>query len=263
MRTFILPPEFNGEHEFKLSAKDTHYLTRVLRMKEGSAFAGRDRKGNGWNLSIILHKQDVCIIGCQQAGPSFTSALEALTAYNLKLREILVYSGLCKGKIFDQIIRQATEIGATRIVPLETEHAVVTLAEKDLSSVHAKTARWNTIVKEALQQCGSQVPTEISTPMAIDGMISEWGNKGPVLVFHEAPIARQTPLFEVLHNLPPSLPIALVIGPEGGFSPNEIDRFMSQGFNSILLKTNILRSETAAIYALSVVQSYLEEFRDE
>ena len=82
-------------------------------------------------------------------------------------------------------------------------------------------------------------------------------------MFHEAPIARQTPLFEVLHNLPPSLPIALVIGPEGGFSPNEIDRFMSQGFNSILLKTNILRSETAAIYALSVVQSYLEEFRDE
>jgi 16S rRNA (uracil1498-N3)-methyltransferase len=258
MRLYLLPKEFSGESLLHLEGKEAHYLTKVLRMQVGSRFAGRDHKGVLWDLEITHKDKNTCSIRCAQAGQQVQEASDALPAYNGPFPNLSLYQCLCKGKKMEQIVRQATELGVARIIPVQSAHSVVDLSKKEVEELTEKKDRLQAMVKEAIQQSGSAVPTVVERMLRMTEVIEDWQGHGLGLFFHQLPLENQQSLADTVSSYAkekgPQAPIAVLIGPEGGLSTEEVQFLIHGGFKPIHLKTNILRAETAAIYALSAIQ---------
>lgn len=245
MRLFLIPEFYKGGSLLELTGNDYHYLIRVLRYKKGDEFSGRDNKGVFFNLTLKDIFDDRCILEVRE------SAVD-----QIKLPEIILYQCVCKGKKMDQIIRQAAEAGVFSIVPVVSDFSVPRLdAEKS-----GKIDRWRKIIREAIQQSGSRVNTQIKAPVTIDevpGIDDSACITGEIgLFFHQEALDHGT-----LHGYLSSQPmkISLIIGPEGGLSDREIKVLYDNNYKSVYLKTNVLRAETAALYAVSSVQTILLE----
>lgn len=254
MRLYILPPSFEGEEELVLSGKDFRYLTKVLRMGSGSRFAGRDRHGRLWDLQVDSVGKDRCTLRCSFVTEQPAALSDDLPSYRGPFPEIHLYQGLCKGKKMDQIVRQATELGVRRIIPVSSRFGVVDLKGKE----EDRRQRLELIVKEALQQSGSPVMTTVSIPIDIGKVADDWHEKGTAIVLHQLEVAGQRPLTRILAEHQGG-PVAILVGPEGGFAEDEVEYLLARGFLPVHLKTNILRAETAAIVATSFVQQILVE----
>lgn len=243
MRTYLLPEQFKGEDELVITGKEYHYLIHVLRLKENTVFKGQDHKGNFFSLRISAIAKKSLTIVCIP---------DSITMQK-NLPDITLYQCICKGKKMDRIIRQAAETGVRRIIPLFSEHTVPRMHEKEIEN---KNKRWARVIREAVQQSGSGVITEITYPVSLM-MFDKKAEKSEInLFFHQDPLENRS-LHEYLCEYPAS--VSLLIGPEGGLSDKEILFLKSSGFSPVLLKTNILRAETAAIYAISAVQNILTE----
>jgi 16S rRNA (uracil1498-N3)-methyltransferase len=175
---------------------------------------------------------------------------------HLKLPEIVLYQCVCKGKKMDQVIRQATESGVSKIIPVVSDFSVSRID----TDKKGKLDRWNKIVREAIQQSGSLIDTVIGNPVSIDKLLEIGDSKGIEgelgLFFHQEVLDSGT-----LHGYLSAGPmkVFLVIGPEGGLSTRETEVLFNKKFKSIYLKTNILRAETAALYGIGAVQTILLE----
>ncbi len=253
MHIFVLPPSFSGTKEFQLDSKDSHYLTRVLRLNAGSLFPGRDRQGNLWDLLISEVDKKFVLLTCTPASDKNTS---------LTMPSISLFQCVCKGKKMDQIIRQATEIGVKEILPVVSRYTLSNAG----SSAHIplqKVERWEIIIKEALQQSGSPVITELHTPQSFEEMLVFIESRYAGLFFHQEKLSSQSLTERLLEYKDKKgekqLPLALIIGPEGGFSEKEVEKMRKTGLEPVFLNTNILRAETAAIYALAAVQTLLSD----
>lgn len=262
MRLYLLPPSFHGQPSLAVSGKDAQYLTRVLRLKQGQRLTGRDADGALWHLTIQEIGRDRCVLHCEPA-EHMEATTDALPDYGGPLPRIVLFQCLCKGKKLEQIVRQATEIGACRIVPVQSKHCVVDIFAKRQDAVEDRTARLEAMVKEAVQQSGSRIPTKVEPPIAFSDIPSYWGNRGLGLFFHQSIVEGQLALTETVaayrREHGQEAPVAVVIGPEGGLAPEETTLLEQAGFKPILLKTNILRAETAAVYALAAVQTIMTE----
>ena len=258
MRIYLLPKEFSGEPLLRIEGKEAHYLTKVLRMQVGSRFAGRDHKGKIWDLEITHKDKNACSLSCALAGEEVLETSDDLPAYNGPLPSLSLYQCLCKGKKMEQIVRQATELGTARIIPVQSVHCVVDLSKKEVDELTGKKDRLQAMVKEAIQQSGSAVPTTIEPTLRLTEVVEDWHGQGLGLFFHQLPITDQQTLAAAVYSYArekgPQAPIAVLIGPEGGLSDEEVQLLIHGGFKPIHLKTNILRAETAAIYALSSIQ---------
>ncbi len=245
MRSFLLPRSFHGEETLILAGNEYHYLIHVLRLQENDIFNGRDREGNLFSLQVLSVKKQSLTLLCSPL----------IEQKSLILPEITLYQCICKGKKMDRIIRQATETGVKTIVPLFSEY---TVPRKDGKEGKHKQTRWNKIIREALQQSGSPVMTEIREPCYLTEINKTKKNSEIKLFFHQSPLENHS-LHEYLCTCPEE--VSLLVGPEGGLSSEETRFLTKAGFDPVLLKTNILRAETAAIYALGAVQCILTEYK--
>lgn len=243
MHLFLLPSEYNGEPHITVDNEKFHYLTNVLRLKQGNSFDGQDLKGTLYNLKIISVSRQSLVLECKEKKVHRRKALP----------EITLYQCICKGKKMDRIIRQATEIGVTAIIPVISEYTIPRMDRKDIKN---KIERWQRIVREAVQQSASSVVTKITTPKMLTDLEKSKDRNKINLFFHQIPLETQT-LHEYLSGYPSR--ISLVIGPEGGLSEKETELLIEKGFRPVFLQTNILRAETAAVYGLSTVQTILME----
>jgi 16S rRNA (uracil1498-N3)-methyltransferase len=122
--------------------------------------------------------------------------------------------------------------------------------------------RWRRIIKEARQQSGSSVATEIAAPCTVEALLDYWetlkgrGRRSLGIIFHQDPLAQGG--FHDYLNDNPDL-VVLAIGPEGGFSPEEVAEFLAAGFKPLVIGNTILRTETAALYAAAAVRIILLE----
>ncbi len=148
-----MPDSFKGGKSLDLVKKDYHYFVRVLRYKKGYKFLGRDSNSNIYNLRIKDITEDLCILEVEKSIGDYP-----------RLPEIILYQCVCKGKKMDQIIRQATEAGVSKIVPVVSDFSVSKIDTEN----NGKKDRWNKIIREAVQQSGSMVNTTIETPVTID-----------------------------------------------------------------------------------------------
>lgn len=236
MHRFHLRPE-NWEAAI-LDADEAHHCLNVLRLSTGdrvTVFDGAGREGQAVIESASGSKAKLKI--------SSTSTTPAPPC------AITLAQAVPKGKNMDLIVQKAVELGAARIVPLLSARTVVQIDSGDATK---KKEKWSAIALEACKQCGQNRLPEVAEPMTPKAF-AERLEKGDLhLIASLQPDAR--PLKTVLkeHGKTPNQ-VTIFVGPEGDFTPAEIALAKSHGCQPITLGPIILRTETAAIYCLSVL----------
>lgn len=166
--------------------------------------------------------------------------------------EITLFFALAKGEKIDFIVQKATELGVSRIVLLKTERCVVKFDDKTFNH---KLERFNKIAKEASEQCHRLKIPEIRGVVDISKIPSNLLSDVN-LVAYEKEAGNTSSVFDLVKK---GQSLSIMIGPEGGFSEKEIDYLVNKlSFKKISLGKRILRTETAAVYALSVIGCLLE-----
>ncbi len=219
-----------------LSAEQWHHATRVLRVKPGdtvNVFDGRGheaqaRVGEAGKLTILQQSSSPplpCRITLAQAIPK---------------------------KNMDWIVQKATELGVAGIVPL--------ISERTIKRPSGSPARWREIALEACKQCGNNWLPEIHEPMDARAFLAAPGNFDLKLIASLQPDAK--PLKQILAESPIRRPgdtsVLILIGPEGDFTPAELAAAKSAGCLPLSLGPLVLRADTAALYALSILHHELQ-----
>jgi len=254
MKQFILTKEPDENGRVRLEGGDYRYLARVRRLAPGEYFPAL--LPDGAEIMIrVCSVDNRTLVGEILRGEN--SGAENARP-NSPLPPIILFQALPKGEKMDLIVRQAAEGGIAEIVPFVSEFSAVKIEK----SGGQKFSRWERIIKEARQQSGSGTATVIRQPLSMDGLFAYWERKkiqqsGVLgLLFHHLPLAKLS-LHGYLDNSPEA--VVLTIGPEGGFSPAEADRFVAAGFKPFTIGDTILRTETAALYAQAAVRVLLWE----
>ncbi|MCE1196834.1 16S rRNA (uracil(1498)-N(3))-methyltransferase [bacterium] len=262
MRQLVLPGDRSGDARFALDAKTSRYLLKVLRLGRGDAFPAIDGEGHAYSCTIEEDAPGAAVIALSPIAGSVlpASATSEAAAESAGFPRIALIQCLPKGPKLDLIIRQAVEAGVEAVFPLQTRYCVV--RERGEKEIADKLERRRAIVREALQQSGSAVRTRIlpaSTMATLPAALASEGfapEASLCLMFHERPLAEKS-LHEYCAGEP--RPTALLIGPEGGFAPEETEAFAAMGFRAVHFDGAILRTETAALYAIAAVKTILME----
>lgn len=245
MRVFLLDKSYSGGPEYTLKARDRKYLEKVLRLEEGIAFTAKDKDENYYKATL----RDGGYLFLEPTEEKEETLLDNLSGYTGEFASIDIYFSLLKGKKNESVVRALTEMGARRIVLVVSDF----VQEKDLSS-HQK-ERLETIMKEAVQQSGAAMPSLTGPVLFKDAVKMAEGTK---IILHQAKIGETKYLKDVIsqnNNLKKIT--SCFIGPEGGFSDDECLAAVKEGFTPVLLKTNVLRAETASLYIMSSLQTLL------
>lgn len=237
---FYLPADRWNPERLVLEGEEAHHCAEVMRCREGER-----------------------IVVFNGAGAEAEAEIASASKGRVELRTKLLSStprpsvsltlaqAVPKGKNMDLIVQKATELGATRIVPLLSERTVVQVESREMER---KREKWRRVAVEACKQCGQNWIPEIDAPTRVEPFVRQ--ARDPLrLVAAIGPESR--PLKAILaarseEGEPPPAAAALMIGPEGDFTPAELSAALSHGFLALSLGPIILRSETAAIYALSI-----------
>jgi 16S rRNA (uracil1498-N3)-methyltransferase len=158
--------------------------------------------------------------------------------------------GIVASDAMDSAIRKATELGVTAIQPLVTARSA---PMPDGERAAKRVAHWRQIVVAAAEQSGRNRLPEVAPPLALADWLSEWRGAGIVLL----PDAEQG----IAAMARPALPLAVLIGPEGGFDAREGASARAKGFAALRLGPRVLRADTAAAAAIAVVQSTWGDWR--
>lgn len=221
------------DHCIELDETAFRHLIRVLRMGEGESI--RLFNGDGYEYSAQL---EAVSKKSAQARLQQRSELEPETQLSLHLGQVI-----SKGDKMDFTIQKATELGIHEITPLFSERCDVRLKGERLDK---KVEHWQRVAISACEQSGRNRIPKVHQPLSL----AEWLNRVDAdtkLILHPH---NQQPLSA--YSAPDSL--ALLVGPEGGFSEAEVLQAQQQGFGGLTLGPRILRTETAALAALSVLQ---------
>jgi 16S rRNA (uracil1498-N3)-methyltransferase len=253
VKRFILnaPPDAAGS--IRLTGDDYHYLARVRRLGAGDVF--RVLLPDGVETRALVQSVRNGEMLCSCLAPS--GRLHAGRKNASSLPPIALFQSLPKGAKIDHIIRQAAEGGVSEIIPFVSGFSVPKPEQGG-----GKAERWRRIVKEARQQSGSDIATEVREPAALDEALAYWEAlkaryKNPAgILLHQDPL-ESGGFHRALAETPDFA--AAVVGPEGGFSNEEAARFMEAGFKPLVLGANVLRAETAAVYAIAAIRIILLE----
>ena len=266
MRQYISQQNLDSDGFLSISGKDFRYLRNVLRVCVGDMVQVRlendnlqpmtickiDEKSKKITLQICDTTADSSDFGENQ--PRETAPIENLC--------FILFMAVPKSSKFDQIVRQATECGVKKIIPVQTE-----FSQNGAEKMNFRSERFERIIKEARQQSGSPVETKISDCVNLNETCKIWKSEcenldedeNLAVVLYERNDSTVTirEACSKIKNLEKLKKIALFCGSEGGLSPDEIKNLCEAGFTAVHLKTNILRCETATIYGIAALQSIL------
>ncbi len=234
-----------------LDAAVARHMVQVLRLKVGSPLIVFDGCGGEYRAvidQVAKHSVDICLQ--EFVDNELESGLE-----------ICLAQGVSRGERMDYTVQKAVELGVTEIVPLKTERTVVNLKgdHRDRRKNH-----WQKIVNSACEQCGrntvpSVLPVDKFINWVADQGVESEHNKSTdentrlkIMLHHEAEHG-----FSSLQDLSagPNMHVTFLVGPEGGLSEEECELASKAGFVSVRLGPRVLRTETAALAAISVMQS--------
>jgi len=234
-RLFVPTEELTGE-QITLEGEPHRYLTRVLRFRAGASVHLFDGRGLEVSATILrAGSREVTL----QLGDRRTVSVASTPPVTL-------LQGLPRPERMDLVIQKATELGAARVVPVRAERSAV--------GQQARRERWEKIAQEAARQCGRADTLALGELSTLgEALATLRAGTTRVIPWEEAPEA--LPLGEAV--APGALGVDLLIGPEGGFSSDEVNLARSSGFAVVTLGPRILRTETAAIAALAVIQNQL------
>jgi 16S rRNA (uracil1498-N3)-methyltransferase len=222
-----------------IKGSEARHITRVLRMKAGDRLVLTDRKGARFQSRIeLVRKQEVTVL-LEKPVPAPPEAEV----------EMILCQALLKAKAMDFVIQKASELGVHQILPFSSERTVVQAADDKPNRIR----HWREIAVNASMQSNRSCPPRVAPPCSLHTVIEQLKDKIALkVVLWEDEKSQDLKSF--LRGSPPLKTIAGVIGPEGGFSTEEVDRFRQGGFTSVSLGHRILRAETAAVALLSILQ---------
>ncbi len=242
MHRFYLPPEQCKDPTLFLAGREAHHALHVLRVRRGERVAVLD--GAGLELLCDVQEFDrdkvrLAVIErrVQDAPPCQVSLLQAVP----------------KGKIIESIIQKATELGAARIVPLLSERVVTEIGDKDAAQ---RAGKWQLVAIEAIKQCGSAWLPKVEAPLTPEQFLKRKEQfELPLVASLQSGSKHAREYFRTFRANQGRAPksICVWVGPEGDFTPAEIAAIESAGALPITLGRLVLRSETAAVYCLSIL----------
>lgn len=261
MRQLILENYSTKNGIIKLEKKEFKYLRQILRVKVGDMINVRiNEKLLPTTVAQIDDKEKKIILQiCATPNEkTITRGVQATqTSEILQNHEYWLFQFIPRPQKFEQIVRQATECGVSRIIPIIGE-----FSEKSsiLALQNGKKERLEKIIREARQQSGSPIETKIFLPQTLEAALDLWKNeknqKNLGIVLSERNENSKNLKDFILDD--DFKTICIVVGSEGGISPNEMNILTQKAlFYPVHFAVNILRCETAALYGIAAVQSAL------
>ena len=237
MPRFFVTKEAISEDEIAIVGADAHHIARSLRMAEGDGLTVCDGSGLEYDCTLTRIRDEECICKIHSFAKSEREPKIAITLY-------MAYP---KGDKLETVIQKAVELGAWRIIPFESSRCI---KRPKAEKADKQTARLQRIADEAAKQCGRAIIPTVSQPVSYKEMLDMASAASLPLLCYESEDGRSIK-DELKGKTPDS--IAIIVGSEGGFSPDEVDRAKECGIISVSLGNRILRCETAPSYALSAI----------
>ncbi len=239
MPKFFAPRENITDTQITIDSEDAKHIKKVLRIGVGDTVTICDGAGIDYTAKIseIDEKSVICDI---------VESYKCNTEPGIK---VTLFQGLPKASKMDYIIQKNTELGICEITPVSMSRCVVKLENK--KAEEKKTERWQKIALEAAKQSGRGIIPTVNMPLTFDEVVRSV--KEYDLVFAPYECEEETRLRDVVEAHPEAKNIAFIIGPEGGFDPNEIEKLKESGIKTVTLGKRILRTETAAEAVISML----------
>ena len=220
----------------RLPERAARHLVRVLRLGAGSEIRLFD--GRGCEYRAVISDTGGRKVLAQLKGRCEAAAESPL--------DVTLVQGISRGERMDFVVQKATELGVSRIHPVITTRSVVRL---DSARAEKKRSHWQSVAASACEQCGRSVVPNVGVPRLLgDGL--RVCNPDALKLFLDTGGGSSLQMIA-----PSGRAIILLIGPEGGFDAVERQTAMDSGFEPVYLGPRVLRTETAALAALAVIQS--------
>jgi len=230
------PGTLSIHQEVSIEPQAATHLTRVLRVQAGAELIMFNGDGNEYKA----------VVSRVQRNSAWANIIDAQSVDRESILNIHLGQGISKGERMDYTIQKAVELGVTSITPLLTEHSTVQLKA---DRIEKRIRHWQGIIDSACEQCGRNRVPVIETPVKLQQWLVQTGENALKLTLE--PNATET-----FSNMTcTGTEIILLIGPEGGLSEHEIRLSSDNGFTGIRLGPRILRTETAAVTCLSIIQN--------
>lgn len=230
-----------------LDADESHHLVIVNRARKGDPVVAFDGRGTEWLCTLEDSRKQGALLRVNSERKATPLPFE-----------ITLAQALPKGPCMDAIVRKATEIGAARIIPILSERTQVKLEEDRQGK---KSEKWRIAALEAAKQCGNPWLPELVSLQEASSFLRSAEHQDLKLIASLHPGARslKTVLadYRATQGRAPKK-VTWFVGPEGDFSPAEMSLALEQGFAPVTLGPLVLRCETAAVYALSILSYELQ-----
>jgi 16S rRNA (uracil1498-N3)-methyltransferase len=240
MRRFFISPEQLAQPRPCIQGAEARHLRQVLRSRPGDRIAVLDGRGNAYQARITALEREKVYVELEMPLPENTDSAP----------EIILAQGYLKDKKMEGLIRPLTELGVARWIPFLAARSVPAPDQKRLLGRYE---RWNKISLEAVKQCGRRRPMAIDPAVPFETALEQAQDCDTRIIFYEKQTDSQA---RPPAPAPTTAKIFVMVGPEGGFEPDEIDRARKAGFSVLSLGPRILRAETAALTA-AVLTQYL------
>jgi 16S rRNA (uracil1498-N3)-methyltransferase len=223
--------------ELGLGSEQARYISRALRLRSGDTLSVFNGEDGEFTASVTAVAQDSVVLQLQS---------HVATATESPLKVHLV-QGISRGERMDIIFRKATELGVKRITPVLTDYSVVKL---DAQRAARRRDHWQSIAESACEQSGRIRPPLVDPPISLNSWFGDRARETDTdLILQPGATAALASIAR------PATKVCLLIGPEGGFSDSEYEDAAAADFRAVALGPRVLRTETAALAALAVVQS--------
>lgn len=252
MHRFLIAPESIKEDIVYISGEDLKHMLQVLRLKTGNHFLAFDGTGMEYEIELISIEK-----GCAKG--------KLIKAYNPGTEpktEVILFQGLPKSDKMEWVIQKTVELGISKIVPIITQFSVRQKTDRNISG---KLQRWNRISKEACKQSGRVLIPEVTSPVEFSKALGMWrdiildGPKGLAVFCYENEGKKCLKDLFNCYNINDIKTVGIFIGAEGGFSEEEIQLAKQEDITPVGLGKRILRTETAAVAALSIIMHEMGE----
>jgi len=241
-RRFLVSPEALEDAEVTLSPAQARQLSAVLRLRAGDAVTVFDGAGREWTAQLTLVTPRRATARLLEEAPR-----AARPGLRVTLAQVVP-----RGAAMDLIVAKATELGVSRIVPLEAERSVRRGA--------ALGCRWRRIMAEASEQCGRRSVPDLAEVSGLGELLQRHPSDEPLLACDKS--ADAVPLAQACRALAAASALTLVVGGEGGLSAEEVEGVTRRGGQLVSLGPRLLRADTAALAALTVVQACLGDWSE-
>lgn len=241
MHRFFIEPYAVCGNEAVLTGEDVQHIAKVLRLRAGDEVTLCDGAKTEYTARIdSVEKERIMLRVLETAASKTESAVE-----------ITLYQGLPKAGKLETIIQKCVELGIGKVIPFDAERSVVKLSEKDFAK---KQSRYQRVAYEAAKQSRRGIIPEVGGLVKLAK--EDFSGFDLILLAYEE--ERGTTLKKALRAKMDAKRIALIVGPEGGFAPEEADMLIQRGAVSVSLGPRILRTETAGMAMLAMTVYELE-----